>query len=213
VPAEFCGPTDSFVYQFAIGTWERQTTAIVPGEIDVDLDVNDDGTPDFNIFSGPASIPGLGDARAVTWVYDYAAETLDGWWYTEHGTNDSNTILTICAEQLGLDATAFGSPWAFDVTAYDWYYRDYAVTDRIEGIEVAPYGEHFYGLVDTIDGDIPALSIADLYALDVSGSYAYPANPSETGIMVVTNAYSAVGDFRGGAPRGRESILLTVMEP
>ncbi len=213
VPADFCGPTESFVYQFVVSTWERQTTAVVPGELDIDLDVDEDGAPDFNIFSGPVSVPGLGDARALTWVYDYDAETLDAWWYTEHGTNDTNTTLTICGDQLGLDATAFGSPWEFDVTAYDWYYRNYAVTDRIEGIEVAPYAEHFYGYVDTVDGDILGSTTADMYAEDLSGYYAYPVNPSETGILVVTNAYSASGDFRGGAPRGRESILVTVTEP
>ncbi len=54
VPADTSArPTDSFVYRIAISSWDRQTTAVVPGELDVDLDTNHDGTPDFNIFAGP----------------------------------------------------------------------------------------------------------------------------------------------------------------
>ena len=68
---------DSFVYRIAITTWDRQTTAIVPGELDVDIDVDGDGDPDFDVFSAPASITAanqLGDGRALTFVYDYAAD-------------------------------------------------------------------------------------------------------------------------------------------
>ncbi len=210
VDAGDCGPADSFIYRIAVSTWERQATAIVPGEIDVYLDVNEDGEPDFNIFSAPLSAPGLGDGRALTWVYDYAAETLDAWFFTDHGTNDSNTILTFCGDQLGLDATAFGEPWAMDVVAFDWFYRDYAVTDSIEGIEIAPYAEHYGGFIDTSDGDIPGSTTATLPVEDWSG-YGYPANPSETGLLLVTNADR--GPYRGGAPNGRESIMLAVTEP
>ncbi len=207
VDAGDCGPANSFIYRIAVSTWDRQTTAIVPGEIDVYLDVNEDGDPDFDIFSAPLSAPGLGDGRALTWVYDFAADTLDAWFFTDHGTNDSNTILTFCGDQLGLDAAAFGSPWTMDVVAFDWYYRDYAVTDVIEGVEVAPYAEHFGGAIDTIDGDIAGSTTAVLPIEDWSG-YPYDVNPSETGLLLVTNADR--GDYRGGAPNGRESILLTV---
>ncbi len=209
VGADFCGPADSFVYRVALSTWERQTTAIVPGEIDVDLDVDHDGTPDFNVFSAPASAPDLGDGRALTYVYDYAAKTLDAWFFTDHGTNDSNTILTFCGDQLGLDASNFGDPWTMDVTAYDWYYRDYAVTDQISGIEVAPYAEHYYGEINTGDGDIPRLSSRGLDVYDMAPTTPYPVNVSETGLLLVTNADR--GDYRGGAPKGREAIALTIM--
>ena len=211
VPADYCGPADSFVYRIAVSTWDRQTTAIVPGEIDAFIDVNDDGDPDFDVYSAPLSIPGLGDGRAVTFVYDYNADTTSAWFYTESGTNDSNTILTFCGDQLGLDATALGAPWKMDVIAYDWYYHDYAVTDQITGIEVAPYAEHYLGTVGSADGDIAGLSTANLTVADLSSSYAYPVNPSETGLLLVTNANR--GDWIGGAPKGRESIALTVAAP
>ena len=212
-PAGYCGPAEGFLYRIAISTWDRQTTAVVPGELDVDIDIDGDDTADFNVFSGPLSLGALSDVRAVTWVYDYDLETLDAWFYTDHGTNDSNTILTFCGDQLGLDATDFGSPWTMDVTAYDWYYRDYAITDQITGIEVAPFAEHYWAMIGAFGGsaDIPALSSDELGIIDLTADYAYPVNPSETGIMLVTNADRL--DYRGGAPRGREAILLTVPEP
>jgi minor extracellular serine protease Vpr len=210
-PAGDCGPADSFIYRIAVSTWDRQTTAIVPGQIDVDIDVTGDGKADFDVFSAPASSPGLGDGRALTFVYDYNAKTLDAWFYTDHGTNDSNTILTFCGDQLGLDATALGKPWKMDVTAYDWYYRNYAVTDQIAGIEVAPYAEHYWGEVGTADGDIAGKTTATLPIEDLSSFYAYPVNPSETGLLLVTNADR--GSYRGGASKWRESIQLNVTAP
>ncbi len=206
-----CDTKDSFVYRVAVSTWERQTTAIVPGEIDLDLDINGDGKPDYNIFSGPASLGGTTDGRALTYVANLTTHAMSAWFYTDHGTNDSNTILTFCGDQLGLNATAFGTPWEMSVTAYDWFYRDYAVTDQITGIHVAPLAEHYWASVGTLDGDIAAGTTATLSVSDLSSTYAYPANPSETGLLLVTNADR--GDWRGGAPAGRETIPLTVTGP
>jgi subtilisin family serine protease len=213
VPAGFCGLADSFVYRIAINTWDRQTTAVVPGELDVDLDINGDDTPDFNIFSGPLSLGGLSDARAVTWVYDYDAQDISAFFFTDHGTNDSNTILTFCGDQIGQDATDLGSPWTMDVTAYDWYYRDYAITDQVTGIEVAPFAEHYWGEIGGFgySADIPALSTDQLIIFDLTSEYAYPVNPSETGLLLVANADRFT--YRGGAVKGRESIMITVPEP
>ncbi len=119
-------------------------------------------------------------------------------------------ILTFCAEQVGLDATAFGSPWSMDVTAYDWYYHDYAVTDSITGIEIAPLAERYAGFVDTVDGDVAAGVTADTFVVDwtVVDPYPYPTNASETGVLLVTNGDR--GTYIGGEPKGREAIQLTV---
>lgn len=213
VPAAFCGPAESFVYRIAINTWDRQTTAVVPGELDVDVDINGDDEADFNIFSAPVSLGALSDARALTWVYDYDTQDISAFFFTDHGTNDSNTILTFCGDQIGQDATDFGSPWTMDVTAYDWYYRNYAITDQVTGIEVAPFAEHYWGEIGGFgySADIPALTTDQLVIFDLTALYAYPVNPSETGLLLVANADRLT--YRGGAVRGRESILLTVAEP
>jgi hypothetical protein len=114
----------------------------------------------------------------------------------------------LCGDQLGLDATALGSPWTMDVTAYDWYYRAYAVTDQIAGIEVAPGAEHYWGQLDSADGDIAGRATQHLDVYDLSSYYAYAVNPSETGLLLVTNADR--GSWRGGAPRANEAIQLTI---
>lgn len=211
VDAGYCGPAESFVYTIAVSTWERQTTAVVPGEIDVNLDVNDDGAADYLVFSSTASLT-LSDARAVTYVYNYDTEDLSAYFYTDHGTNDSNLVMWICGDQIGMDATDFGTPMTMDVAAYDWYYHDYALTDSITGIEVAPYAEHFW----TGGGILPSGVSADLLVEDLAGYYAYPANPSETGLLITTNGlldYDGVTTWRAGAPNGREAIQLTVTTP
>jgi subtilisin family serine protease len=207
-----CGATDSFLYRIAVSLWHRQTTAIVPGEIDVDIDVNGDGVPDYQVFSAPTSPGALDDGRAATYVYDYATDADPvAWFYTDHGTNDSNLILTFCGDQIGMGIADLGHPLAMTVTAYDWYYRDYAETDVIEGIEVAPYRERFAGMVNTSNGDIPGKSTATLTVADFGAA---DSNPSETGLLLILNAgrTSSKGvDYHGGAPAGREALPVTVL--
>ncbi len=207
-----CGAADSFLYRIAVSLWERQTTAIVPGEIDVDIDVNGDGSPDYQVFSAPSSPGMLDDGRAATYVYDYATggEPV-AWFYTDHGTNDSNLVLTFCGDQIGMSIADLGHPMTMTVTAYDWYYRDYAVTDRIEGIAVAPYRERFAGIVNTSTGDIPGKRTVTLSVADYGAA---GSNPSETGLLLVLNAgrTSATGvAYYGGAPAGREALPITVV--
>ncbi len=210
VRAGYCGPTDSFVYRIAVSQWERQTTAIVPGEIDVDLDVTGDGTPDYQVFSSPTSLGALSDGRALTFVYNYATRNLTAWFSTDHATNDSNLILTFCGDQIGMDAADLGHSMGMTVTAFDWYYRDYAMTDQIAGIEVAPYRERFAGVVNTVGGDIPGLRTATLTVGDYGDE---DTNPSETGLLLVLNAErtTSSGTYHGGAPAGREALRLLVV--
>ncbi len=207
VPADTaCDTVDSFVYRIAINTWDRQPTAIVPGELDVDIDTTGDGVPDFDVFSAPASGPGtLSDGRALTFVYDYNAQTLTAWWYTDSGTNDSNTILTFCGDQIGMSQADLGTPMTMTVTAYDWFYHNYSVTDQITDIHVAPYGERYVGLVNTADGDIPALTTTTMTVGDFGP---VETNPSETGLLLVLNADRT--SYRGGAPAGREALPIAV---
>ena len=211
VPANtVCDTVDSFVYRIAINTWARQTTAIVPGELDVDIDVNGDGQPDFDVFSAPASITAanqLGDGRALTFVYDYAADALDAWFYTDSGTNDSNTILTFCGDQIGLTQADLGTPLTMSVTAYDWLYHAYSITDQINDIHVAPFGERYVGIVgNSVDPiDIPARSTATVTVGDFGPAQ---TNPSEIGLLLVLNADR--GAYRGGAAAGRDMLALRV---
>jgi len=208
VPANTaCGPVDSFVYQIAISTWERTTTALMPAEFDVYLDTNNDGNADYIVLNADVSGPGsLSDGRSVTWVYNVAAKSLDAWFFTGHGTNDSNTILTFCGDQIQMNATNFGQPMTMDVGAYDNYYTG-NLTDSIDAIHVAPLGERYLATVGSgfLGGDVAPRTSAALTVADYGPT---GTNPSETGLLLVMNADR--GTYRGGAPVDRDAIRILV---
>ena len=123
VPAGFCSASPSFVYTFAVNTWERTTLALAHNEFWVYLDTDLDGATDYIILNADSSGPGgLSDGQSLTWSYDVATDSLDAFFYTDHATNDANTVLTICGEQIGMDADDFFSPMGMDVVAWDCYF-------------------------------------------------------------------------------------------
>jgi len=203
VPAGFCSANASFVYEIAVSKWDRQTTSIVPGEIDVDIDTNGDQTPDYTVFSAPSSLYASPiSGQALTWVYNHATNTTSAFFYTGMSTNDSNLVMDICGEQIGMDASNFGDPMTMDVSAFDWYYRDFALTDSITGIQVTPLGERFWGEVLDIDPG----STSDL---DIEDNGTVGTNPSETGLLLVLNADR--GAYFGGAPKGNEAMQIPLL--
>ena len=144
VPAGFCSNNDSFVMAFAINTWDRQSHVNVV-EFDVYLDTNSDGEPDYVVFNFDLSLSGsLSDGRNVTWVADLASGASDAFFFTGHNTNSGNTVLTFCAEQIGMSGDdLLTTSMNVDVYAYDWYYRA-GVIDSIEGMNVVPLGERYF---------------------------------------------------------------------
>jgi subtilisin family serine protease len=68
VPAGFCSANPSFLWAFAVNTWERQQH-LLPVSHQIWLDTNRDGTDDYVVLNRDLS--GLGtisDGRQVTWV-------------------------------------------------------------------------------------------------------------------------------------------------
>ncbi len=209
VPAGFCSADDSFIYTIAINTWERTTLALAHNEFWVYIDTNDDGTDDYVVLNADASSGpgGLSDGRSLTWVFDLATGMGDAWFYTDHGTNAANTVLTICGEQIGMNATNFFQPMAMDVVAYDNYFTGLA-TDAIENIQVAPYAERYIGVIGAdgyYSGDIDPFASTRLTVGDFGAT---GTNPSEKGLLLVLDA--SRGSFRGGAPEGNEALLVRV---
>ena len=84
------------------------------------------------------------DGRNVTWVTDLATGASDAFFFTGHNTNSGNTVLTFCAEQIGMSGDdLLTTSMNVDVYAYDWYYRA-GVIDSIEGMNVVPLGERYF---------------------------------------------------------------------
>jgi hypothetical protein len=136
-----------------------------------------------------------------------ATNEIDAFFFADHGTNDANTILLFCGEQIGRTAADFGVPMTLDVYAFDNYYSG-TVTDSVTGIRVAPLGERYFGIIGPDgfgSGDVAPFSSAQLTVLDFGPT---GTNPSERGLLLVQNASRT--DYRGGAPAGRDAIRVLV---
>ena len=206
VPAGFCSGSASFVLLLAVNTWERQTHANAPAAIEWDLDTDGDGEYDYAIFN--LDLAGnLSDGRNAVYALDIAADETTIFFFTDHGTNSGNTVLTICGEQIGMNAADFGTPITADVLAVDTYFTG-RVTDVITDVEFSPLGERFFPVVGADgfgSGDVPAGGSANLHVLDFGAA---GTNPSETGVLLFTDA--ARSGFRAGAPQSHETIVLRV---
>jgi minor extracellular serine protease Vpr len=203
VPAGFCSANPSFLWTFAVNTWERQQH-LLPVSHQVYLDTNQDGTDDYVVLNRDAS--GLGtiaDGRQLAWVVNLATGAASAFFFAEHATNTGNTVLIICGEQIGLDASALGVRQVdMDVVAQDFYFG--GPGDEITGLTVTPLGERFYGEAADVPGTTDAAS-----ALQVYDFGAIPGNSEELGLLLFTNGDRGAGN-RGGATQGTEALIFQV---
>ncbi len=199
VPAGFCSDDESFVWVFAINTWERQTH-LLPVSNQVYLDIDQDGVDDYVVLNRDVSFSGLSDGRQLAWTLNLETGAADAFFYAEHSTNTGNTMLTICAEQVGLTGTdMLATNVDMSVYAQDFYFG--GPGDLVEGLTVTPLGEEYV-----------ATSIADLNpgahgTVQVTDFGAFPGNTPEYGLMIVTNGDRGAG-ARGGATQATEALLV-----
>jgi subtilisin family serine protease len=204
VPAGFCSGQESFIWAFAISTWERQEH-LVPVIHEIDLDIDQDGTFDYAVYNFDLSFSGsISDGRQVTWAENLATGSATAFFFTEHAMNTGNTVHYICAEQVGLTGSDMLST-AVDISVYafDWYYG--GPGDAIEGLTVTPLGEQYYGVPEDIEGK----SNGSMTVIDFG---AFPGNTPELGLMLLTNGDRG-GGARGGATADTESLLFSVARP
>jgi subtilisin family serine protease len=199
VPAGFCSANPSFVWQFAINTWERQSH-LVPVSHIVFLDTNGDGIDDYAVLnrdqSGPTTIT---DGRQLSWVQNLATGALNAFFYAEHATNTGNTVHTICAEQIGLGAADYGTrSVGMAVLAQDFYFG--GPGDLIEGLTVTPGAERYLGLPD----DVPGKSNGSMTVYDFGQAL---GSSDELGVLLQTNSDRGGGN-RGGATQATEALLI-----
>ncbi len=200
VPAGFCSEEESFLWAFAINTWERQTH-LAPVSHTIYLDTNRDGAIDYEVFNFDLSLSGqLSDGRQLSWVFNRATGTTSAFFYAEHATNTGNTMLLICGEQVGLTGTdMLVTNVGMSVEAFDWYFG--GPSDFIDGLVVTPYGERFVGVPAA---DIPGNSSG---TMDVYDFGAFPGNSPELGVLLFTNGDRGAS-ARGGATRRTEAMTI-----
>ena len=203
VPAGFCSASASFLWLFAVNTWERQQH-LLPVTHQIWLDTNRDGVDDYVVLNRDASGFGtISDGRQLTWVLNLATGAASAFFFAEHSTNTGNTVLIICGEQIGMTAAnMLNTRVNMDVVAQDFYYG--GPGDAVTGLTVTPLGERFYGEPN----DVPGLS-ANPAGLAVYDFGAFPGNTPELGLMLVTNGDRGAG-ARGGATKDSEALLLLV---
>jgi len=202
VDAGECSANPSFVWAFAVNTWERQQH-LLPVSFQFVLDTDQDGTDDYVVLNRDLS--GLGtitDGRQLAWVVNLATGAESAFFYAEHATNTGNTALYICGEQVGLTGTdMLTTNVDMDVYADDFYFG--GPWDAVEGLTVTPLGERFYGVPNDVPGNT-----SDPAGLTVSDYGLFPGNTPELGLLLFTNGDRGPGN-RGGATQDSEALLFT----
>jgi subtilisin family serine protease len=200
VPAGFCSGSASFIWAFAINTWERQEHLLPVSHI-VFLDTNQDGEDDFAVLNRDLTFSDVTDGRQVTWAVNLATGAASAFFFAEHSTNTGNTVLYICGEQIGLSGgDLLDTNVDMDVFAQDFYYG--GPGDLVDGLTVTPLGERYVGFPNDVPGktnDASGLTVVDFGA--------FPGNTDELGVMLVTNGDRGSGN-RGGATQPTEALLF-----
>lgn len=199
VPAGYCSANPSFIWAFAVNTWERQVH-LMPVTHQILLDTNTDGTTDYIVLNRDYSGFGtISDGRQLAYAYNVATGTASAYFFAEHATNTGNTALYICAEQIGMgwdDLLATNVDMA--VYTQDFYFGGDG--DLVEGLTVTPYGERFYGIPEDISGKSEGL-------LTVYDFGPWSGNTPELGLMMFTNGDRGAGN-RGGAIQETEALFF-----
>jgi hypothetical protein len=201
VPAGFCSGSPSFLWAFAVATHEEQSH-VVPVRHQILLDTNQDGTDDYAVVNTDLSgFTTLSDGRQVTFAVDLATGDATAFFFTEHATNTGNTVLLICGEQIGMNASNFFQNVDMDVVALDVYFG--GPGDTVTGLTVAPLGEQYLGLPNDVPGytnDPAGLTVLDFGPL--------PGNTPEEGLLLFTNGDRG-GGARGGATDVTQYLIFT----
>jgi len=197
-----CGP---YILQFAVNAWRRSTTPEAPYQARLNLDVDRDGVYDFQVRNADATLNNLTDGRNFSWVVNLRTGAANAFFFTDHGSNSANMLLTICSSQLA-DATrpaALGGPIPIPAlgqlinvraASFDNYFTG-VETSYIDGIVIAPAGEKYTGSLT-----IPAGGSAALTATPTGST----AATTDRGLLLM------ISGSANGAPEGQEAIAVTV---
>lgn len=199
VGAGFCSASPSFVWAFAVNTWEPQTH-LVPVSHQIWLDINQDGVDDYVILNRDAS--GLGtisDGRQLAWALNLSTGSASAFFFAEHATNTGNTVLLVCGEQVGLTGTdMLTTNVGVDVITQDFYFG--GPGDAVLDLVITPLGERYFGIPD----DVAGKSTGTMTVVDFGE---FPGNSDELGVLLITNGDRGAG-ARGGATAATEAMLF-----
>ena len=105
--------------QFAINAWDRFSTE-APNEVDVAVDTNADGAPDYYVVGIDEGLvfAGAYDGVYISLIIDATNQLVDAW-YADAPSNGSTIILPVLASDLGL--TSGDGSFSYWVVAFDGF--------------------------------------------------------------------------------------------
>jgi subtilisin family serine protease len=172
--------TGDGLIQFAVNMYGRRAHPAYPRGVEVDIDTNMDGTPDYFVYN--TELNGFDvTGQTVIAVQKAGQSTSDIYFYADADLNSGNMILTAPLAALGLTAN---SKFSFDVYAYDSYFTG-LVSDQVLG-SVYTVGVPRY--VVTSDAPLPADGVPTRSGLllkvnNVPGGD--KASPSQKGFLLM----------------------------
>jgi subtilisin family serine protease len=171
--------SDADVVQFGVTTFGQRAHPDVPGRFEVLIDTNRDGTDDFMVFNGDATLAATGqfDGRNVVFAQPVGATTAAAAFFIDADLDSANAILTVPLAAVGLKA---GAQFDFHVQARDTYFSG-AVTDTIATMTFTLGTPRFAASAATVP--VPAGGSAKVGVTAVAGGDA--ASPSQRGLLLL----------------------------
>jgi subtilisin family serine protease len=200
VPTDVC--STGYLWSFAVNMWERET---LPVAVDhrIALDLNNDGEDDYWLLNRDVSLNDLSDGRQLAWSINLATGDADAFWFVEHPTNSSTTVLNACLEQFGLTAADVEARKIVGVSVHadDFYFG--GPGDAIEGLKIVPFGERYFAapasdLAGGASGNVQVFDFGQI-----------PGTTKELGVMIQTDGDRCVtADNCGGATKNTEALFV-----
>lgn len=204
-----CSSPGNFGVQFAITTFGQRSHPDVPAEFDVQLDVNNDGVPDFVIFNADIGLEttGTDSGQNGVFIFDVANGTASGPFF--FATADLDSANMIFTAPLGALVSSAGpalglsTPFTFSVLAFDNYFTG-NLTDLIGPMRYELDMPQFYPALSDFSAAPNAATPNFVIPNNAANPYLtgpYNGNsPSQTGLLLM---------YTDGK-NGRESDRVTV---
>jgi hypothetical protein len=163
--------------EFAINAFRRRAHPAYPGGYEVDIDVNNDGVPDFAVYNqeqGGFAATGV----SLVYVANLATGASTAYYYLDADLNSANIVMPLPLAALGVTAD---TPLKFSAFAYDNYFTG-STTDAILDMTYTP-SKPRYAVAGESSGTVRPLHLARVDTTAPAGGAA--ASPSQTGFLVL----------------------------
>lgn len=162
--------------QIGINTFRQRSHPAYPAEFDVYIDNNNDGTPDFVMYTSEnGTFASTG--QTLVYVADLATGVATAYFYADADLNSANMIMTAPMAAVGLTP---GTKFTYSVYAFDNYFTG-NLTDAIENMAFTPDTPRF--LPAAWQTTVPVNQSLNLFISPVPNGNV--ASPSQLGLLLL----------------------------